>query len=67
MTTPNPMNHQPQPPTQPPPMPQYAPPQNITVNVQDRKRVNHWLHFILTCCTLGVWLPVWAIQSIRHS
>ena len=58
MTTPNPMNPQTQP---------HLPQQNITVNVQDRKRVNHWLHFILTCCTLGVWLPVWAIQSIRHS
>lgn len=41
--------------------------QNITVNVTERKRVNHFLHFVLTAVTAGLWLPVWIIQAIRHS
>lgn len=41
--------------------------QNITVNVSERKRVNHWMHLIVTILTGGLWLPIWIIQSIRHS
>ncbi len=38
-----------------------------TVVVQDRKRVNHLLHFFLTIITVGLWLPVWIILAIAKS
>ena len=69
MTTPNPMNpYQGQAPTQPPPgHPQPVQPQHITVNVPERKRVNHVLHLILTILTGGVWAPVWILLALLRS
>ena len=56
----------------PQPMPGQAypyPPQPFQqmVVVNDRRRVNHPLHLILTLLTAGLWLPVWIILMIANS
>ena len=45
------------------------PPQHFQqmVVVNDRRRVNHPLHLILTLLTAGLWLPVWIILMIANS
>ena len=30
-----------------------------------RKGTNHILHFLLTCVTLGWWVPIWILTSIK--
>lgn len=35
----------------------------ITVRVE-RKKVHHSLHFIATCATWGLWLPLWIIAAV---
>jgi len=32
-----------------------------------KKKVNHILHLILTCCTMGLWLIVWIGVSMSAS
>lgn len=41
-------------------------PQNIIIMQPERKKIRHGLHFILTVCTFGAWLPVWAILAIAR-
>ncbi len=43
---------------------QPAPQPPVTMEV---KGPNHALHFILTVCTCGFWLPVWIIVTIAGS
>ena len=44
-------------------------PQVIVVNNSREKtrKVNHWLHGILTVFTFGLWLPVWIIVAIAKN
>jgi hypothetical protein len=32
-----------------------------------KKKVNHFLHFVLTILTFGLWLPVWIFLAIKNS
>lgn len=32
----------------------------------ERKKINHWLHFVLTVATLGLWLPVWWVVCMVY-
>lgn len=43
-----------------------APVQQVVVQ-QERKRVNHLLHLVLTVLTVGLWLPVWVILAFAKS
>lgn len=43
-----------------------APVQQVVVH-QERKRVNHLLHLVLTIVTVGLWLPVWVILAFAKS
>lgn len=29
-------------------------------------RTNHILHFVLSCMTVGLWVPVWMFATIRN-
>jgi hypothetical protein len=41
--------------------------QTVVVQAERRKKVNHVLHFILTLCTFGLWLPVWFIVAVAKN
>lgn len=43
-----------------------APVQQVLIQ-QDRKRVNHLLHLVLTIFTFGLWLPVWIVLAFAKS
>lgn len=43
------------------------PAQTVIVNQDRGRKVNHVLHFILTLCTFGMWLPVWFIVSVAKN
>lgn len=40
--------------------------QNVVVR-NDRKRVNHLLHLVLTILTVGLWAPVWIVLAFANS
>lgn len=33
--------------------------------VVQKRGANHTLHIVLTICTFGLWLPIWAIASAK--
>lgn len=40
--------------------------QQQQVVVQQKRGVNHGLHFVLTVLTFGLWLPIWLIVAIAN-
>ncbi len=41
--------------------------QTLLLNQQLNKHTNHVLHFLLSMCSLGVWLPVWILCSLSNA
>lgn len=37
------------------------------VLTKERKNINHSLHLILSCITIGIWSVVWIYLTITHS
>jgi hypothetical protein len=37
---------------------------SVVVLVKDRRRTNHVGHALATLLTLGLWLPVWAVDAM---
>jgi hypothetical protein len=55
----------PPPPWQPPMRPPVSMSNSVSIR-GGRGRTPHILHFLLTCLTCGLWLPVWIIDAIRR-
>lgn len=47
------------------PQPYYQPPQRIVTKTH--RDTSHTFHLIMTVCTLGLWLPVWAIMAVVNA
>ncbi len=41
--------------------------QILLLNQQLNKHTNHVLHFLLSACSLGAWLPVWILCSVSNA